>query len=57
MDALRKSVQSVTPEEAEERVSAPAKGKKMAEKSAGITLIKSGKPAAKGQKAAKRKTA
>lgn len=57
MDALRKSVQSVSPEEAEERVSAPGKVKKTAEKSAGITLIKSGKPAAKGQKVAKRKTA
>ena len=57
MDALRKSVQSVSPEEAEERTAAPAKGKKTAEKTAGITLIKSGKPAPKAQKTAKRKTA
>ncbi len=60
MDALRKSVGSATPEEAEERMAkpAPAKGKKSAAgKSEGITLIKSSKPASKAVKSAKRKTA
>ena len=60
MDALRKSVSSATPEEAEARVEkavpAAAKGKK------GIALVKSGeaegvKPAAKAAKTAKRKSA
>ena len=59
MDALRKSVGSATPEEAEERAGAQAepaaKTKKATAKGAGITLIKSAeKPAAK---APKRKTA
>ena len=50
MDALRKSVGSVSPEEHEERESAPKKKPAM-------TLIKSEKPAVKTAKAAKRKSA
>ncbi len=59
MDALRKSVGSVSADEAEERTAEPAAAAK-GKKGAGITLIKSGEaaaPAAKGAKAAKRKTA
>ena len=49
MDALRKSVGSVTPNEAEEHAAqkAPAAKKKPVAKSAGITLLKSTKAAAK----------
>ena len=53
MDALRKSVSSATPEEAEEHETRTTK-KKAPAKSEGITLIKSTKPPAK---AAKRKSA
>ncbi len=57
MDALRKSVGSATPEDAEARSEpAASKSKKTAEK--GITLIKSGTPPAKSAaKQTKRKTA
>ncbi len=55
MDALRKSVGSVTAEEAEDRVTAKKPAAKTASK--GITLIKTDTPAAKPGKAAKRKSA
>ncbi len=64
MDALRKSVGSATPEEAEEHEERRTPAKKAAAKSVGkgITLVKSGKAAAKAAaktaaKAPKRKTA
>ena len=58
MDALRKSVSSVSPEEAEEsEARTSSKPKKTAGKSAGITLIKSAAPAPKAHKTAKRKSA
>ena len=50
MDALRKSVSSATPEEAEERSTKPRKTPaKTPDKAAGITLIKSAAPAKNGR--------
>ena len=61
MDALRKSIGSVTPVEAQERDSQDHETrttkKKAPTRSEGITLIKSTKPAAKPAKPAKRKSA
>ncbi len=54
MDALRKSVASATPEEAEARTAPPAKKTAAAK---GIALVKSEKPAKVAAKAPKRKSA
>ena len=56
MDALRKSVSSATPEEAEQHETRTTK-KKVTARSEGITLIKSTKPTPKPAKPAKRKSA